>query len=839
MSIENLRKQKVRRLAFDSLEARVVLSSPDQAPSLGPPPPASASVVWVNTEAALQNAFNNLQSGQTVVIQKGTYNLSNTLYLGKNRAVTNVTIRGESDNFNDVVLLGKGMDNAGFGNVPMGISVYNAQGVTIADLSIGQVYYSPIELKGDAGASQVQVYHTRLFDAGEQFLKSNPGASVGGVNNSSVKYSLIEYTAGPPRTDHGGGVGYTNGIDVHAGQNWDIADNLIRNLHTPDSASTANYWNPAILIWNNSSNVTVERNTIIDCDRAIAMGLVDRSGFYDAQNGIVRNNFVYMSPGLLSTSRKAGADAAILAWDSPGTKVLQNSLLLNGNEPNSIQTRFTPTGIQILNNLADVPFRDRDGATVTQVGNYWGATTGMFANPASGDLHLVSNGATQANVINKVTATVDAPDDWGGTTRPTASNGADIGADEYGGSTASAPSVIGASPSSAATGVAPGVPVSATFSVPVVASSVVFTLKDGSGNPVAGTTGYDDASRTSTFTPTSSLSASTTYTASVSGAVDGSGNEMTSACAWSFTTAAATTSGRWTQTSAADFNAGTQSATVVSNNAGGEVQLAPSFSDDFSGGALGSSWSTSSYGPGAGFAVSGGILSVSGGAAYSKSTFPGVPVEGLLNIGAAAYQHFGLATGLASVGGNSWAIFSTMGTTNALYARVNSNGATSDVAIGSLPAGYHDYLVKPVSTGYQFLVDGVLKASVARTTPAGTPMMIAISSLNASTSTSVRADWVRADSYPSSGTFTSSVLDAGRTAGWGALSWTASQPPGTSVVVETSSSTDGTNWSSWSAASSGGNVASPAGRFLRYRVRLATTDPTATATFSDITINWS
>jgi hypothetical protein len=155
MSIANLRMKKNRRLAFDSLEARVALSAPDQAPTLGPPPPASASVIWVNTEAALQNAFNNLQSGQTVVIQKGTYNLSNTLYIGKNRAVTNVTIRGESDNFNDVVLVGKGMDNASYGNVPMGISVYDAQNVTIADLSIGQVYYSPIELQGSAGASQI------------------------------------------------------------------------------------------------------------------------------------------------------------------------------------------------------------------------------------------------------------------------------------------------------------------------------------------------------------------------------------------------------------------------------------------------------------------------------------------------------------------------------------------------------------------------------------------------------------------------------------------------------------------------------------------------------------
>src|SRR5262249_2377531 len=137
------------RLNLEPLETRLVLSSPYSAPSLGAPPPPSANVLWVNTEAGLQNAVANLQSGQTIVIQKGTYNLSSTLYIGNGHQVSNVTIRGETDNFDDVKLVGKGMDNANYGAVPMGISVYNAQNVTIADLSIGEVYYHPIELKGD------------------------------------------------------------------------------------------------------------------------------------------------------------------------------------------------------------------------------------------------------------------------------------------------------------------------------------------------------------------------------------------------------------------------------------------------------------------------------------------------------------------------------------------------------------------------------------------------------------------------------------------------------------------------------------------------------------------
>ncbi len=837
MSIRDHRTKRSRRVGFEPLEDRLALSSPDLAPSLGAPPPPSANVVWVDTEVALQDAVHNLQSGRTIVIRKGTYHLSNTLYVGKDRPVANVTIRGESDDFNDVVLLGKGMDNAGFGNVPMGISVYNARDVTIADLSIGRVYFDPIELKGDAGASRVRVYHTRLFDAGEQFLKADPGAAGGGVSDSSVKYSLIEYTAGPPTTDHGGGVGYTNGIDVHAGRNWVIADNLIRNLHTPDSAAPANYWNPAILIWNHSSSVTVERNTIVDCDRAIAMGLIDRATGSDARDGIVRNNFVYTSPGLFSRSRKAGADAQIIAWDSPGTRVDHNTVLTSGNAAHSIETRWAAAGVQVLNNLSDTPPGARDGSTPAVGGNYWGATAAMFVNPPAGDLHLVSNGATRANVIAKVSPPADVADDWDGTARPAGNNAAAIGADEPASPAVNAPTVTGTSPSPGSTGVSAGSTASATFSVSVRASSIAFTLKDGAGNAVNGPVSYDDATHTATLTPSSPLTASTTYTATVSSATGAAGAPQGSPTTWSFTTAAANASNKWTQTTAADFNAGVLGGAIVTDDSGGEVRLAPSFSDDFRGGAPGSSWSTTSSSPGARYTVSGGILSVSGGAVLSRAAYPGAPVEARLNIGAASYQHFGLATGLDSAAGNSWAIFSTMGTTGTLYARVNSDGSTSDVPIGAPPAGYHVYRVKPVSGGYRFLIDGVLKATVPRATPPGAPLKVAISSFNAPAATAVRADWVRVDSYPSAGTFTSSTLDAGRTAAWGSATWTASVPAGTSLAVAASSSTDGTHWSSWSPVSNGGMISSPPGRFLRYRASLATTDPAATAVFSDITIN--
>jgi methionine-rich copper-binding protein CopC len=1305
------------RLQLEHLETRLVLSSPYSAPSLGAPPAPSANVIWVNTESALQNAVANVQSGQTIVIQKGTYNLTGSLYLGLNRQVQNVTIRGETDNFDDVVLRGPGMNNSA---VPMGISIWNAQNVTVADLSIGEVYYSTVELKGEAGANNINLYHLHLFNSGEQFVKGTLNPNGNGVSNSSVKYSVLEYLNGPPTVDHGGGVGYTNGVDIHGGQNWVIANNLFKNFHTPD-ADTANLWNPAILMWNHSTNTVVDGNTFINVDRAIALGLYDNTGF-DHQGGTVTNNFIYYSPGLYSSGRTAGSDGTIIIWDSPGTTVYHNTVLTNGNINSSIQVRFSSTtNIDVRNNLVDAPITARDGASFVSVGNYTGATSAMFVNPAAGDLHLLNNSLTQTNVIDKVSPLASVTKDFDGDARPIGAN-ADIGADEYQGSTpapvptvtsktpaagatgvatsttvtatfnesvlsssivftlkdatgsavaatvsyndtthtatltpnaalaggvtftatvsgakdssgatmtapvtwsfttaapvvivptvtsktpaagatgvatsttvtatfnesvvssslvftlkdasgasvaatlsyndtthtatltanaalaagttytatvsgakdaagnvmagsvswsfttaaplpsgtvsvwsnsvtpsvtsesdsaavelgmrfqsdvsglvtgikfykgtgntgthvghlwtssgqllatatftgetasgwqtvtfstpvainantvyvvsyhtdtghyaddqgyfassgvdsgvlhalkdgvngpngvyaygasgsfpdqtwnssnywvdvlfsaSAAPTVTAKTPAAGATGVATNATVTATFNESVVASSLVFTLNDAAGNavaatvsyndtthvatltptaalansttytatvsgakdssgatmtapvtwsfttaaaavvptvtsktPAAGATGvatsttvtatfnesvvssslvftlkdasgasvaatlsYNDTTHTATLTATAALAAGTTYTATVSGAKDAAGNVMAGSVSWSFTTAAASTGGQWNQTTAADFNAGTQSGTIVTNVSGGEIQLAYAFADDFNGSTLGSGWTTKSWsGSGGGptsTVVSGGTVALAGEELLSTKALAGQPVEGRVSFGAAAWQHFGLATDFGNVAGNYWAMFSTKGTTSTLFARVNNNGTTTDVNLGTLPSGYHVYTVVPVTGGFKFYVDGVLQTTINATFPTGTNLKAGLSSY---TGTALRADWVHLGNLATSGTFTSSVFNAGRIATWGLASWTATLPAGTTITVQTRSgntATPDSTWSAWTDVSNGGTVASPAGQYLQYRVVLSSTTAGATPTLLDVTFNWS
>ena len=87
---------------------------------------------------------------------------------------------------------------------------------------------------------------------------------------------------------------------------------------------------PAILMWNDSTNTQVDGNTFIDCQREIALGLIERTP-NDHSGGIIRNNFIY---------RSGAGDSAIYVADSPNTQVLHNSIFISGTYANPIDTAF-------------------------------------------------------------------------------------------------------------------------------------------------------------------------------------------------------------------------------------------------------------------------------------------------------------------------------------------------------------------------------------------------------------------------------------------------------------------------------------------------------------------
>lgn len=383
------------------------------APALAAP---TGNVVNVSNVAELENAVNNLADNTTILISPGEYRLTGTMWIGAN----NVALRGDSTACDDVHIIGRGMDNANFGGVQFGIWI-GSSNVKIQNLAISDTYSHPIIIDGSAYAPSI--YNVKLVDAGEQFIKSNPVGFGQGADDGVVEYTIMEYTDGPPKSDHGGGgAGYTNGVDVHAGKNWIIRNNYFGGFHTPDSVPEYNYWNPAILIWNGAANTVVTGNTFVDVDRAVAFGLVNRGN--DHSGGSVSNNMIYYSPGLYSASRTLESDAAIILWDSPNTEVYHNTILTNGNLNKSIEYRFDTAGGEARNNLVDAPIVAREGGQFSQSGNLSSAQSSMFVAPAAGDLHLTNQAAIDLDNVSRLAGLLE---DIDGDTR---SSNTDAGADE-------------------------------------------------------------------------------------------------------------------------------------------------------------------------------------------------------------------------------------------------------------------------------------------------------------------------------------------------------------------------------------------------------------------------
>lgn len=343
-----------------------------------PLPESNNRIVTVDSVKKLNRAVTSLEPNTTIEIQPGIYQLQDVIAI----TADNVTIRGALNDCSAVKLLGPGMENRQRNGLDNGFWI-NAKNTTIAHLTIGEVYFHTIQINNAANAPRI--YNVRMYNSGQQFIKANPQKFGVGVDNGIVEYSVMEYTDGPPLTEHNdSGTGYTNGIDIHAGKNWRISNNRFSNFHTPDHVD--HLWNAAVLAWNGAEGTVTENNTFIDVDRAIAYGLNQRE--HDHRGGVIRNNMIVMTPNLYSKYRASIADAPVVIWDSPDTKVLQNTILTSGNTPLAVEVRFEHNGIEVLDNISDAPVSSREGRYFTAKHNVVSAKPNWFMNPAVGNLNI-------------------------------------------------------------------------------------------------------------------------------------------------------------------------------------------------------------------------------------------------------------------------------------------------------------------------------------------------------------------------------------------------------------------------------------------------------------------
>jgi hypothetical protein len=127
-----------------------------------------------------------------------------------------------------------------------------------------------------------------------------------------------------------------------------------------------------------------------------------------------------------------------------------------------------------------------------------------------------------------------------------------------GGGDTTAPQVSSAAPANGATDITLDADISAVFNEAMNATTVNGTSMTISP-AVAGSVAYDTAAHRATFSPTVALTASTTYTVTITtGCTDTSGNPLATAYSWSFTTGT-TAVNAWTQVGGQVSPAGNES----------------------------------------------------------------------------------------------------------------------------------------------------------------------------------------------------------------------------------------------------------------------------------------
>ncbi|NCD34685.1 MAG: PKD domain-containing protein [Spartobacteria bacterium] len=314
-------------------------------------------------------------------------------------------IRSASGDRDAVVVKGDGMT----GSVGYGFKLIGDD-ITVADLTVGDVAYHPIQIHGEADADRILIHNVRLYDGDQQFIKGSydkNGAPEKWSDEVVVEDSLFEYTAGHSRQR------YTGGIDVHHGVNWRVRNCVFRNFRSLTGGPTQDH---AVHFWTWSSNVVVEQNCFINCDRGIGLGESGTSGF--SGGGVIRNNMIY------NDGRGIYNDVGIVLGNASDAKVYNNTVYLDHDYPNAIEYRFTGTVADVRNNLVNRKIVSRNEGVAFVSNNLEAAQSVWFISVTNGDLHLKFD---VASVIGQGDALGAVTNDYDGDER---SDTPDIGADE-------------------------------------------------------------------------------------------------------------------------------------------------------------------------------------------------------------------------------------------------------------------------------------------------------------------------------------------------------------------------------------------------------------------------
>jgi hypothetical protein len=136
---------------------------------------------------------------------------------------------------------------------------------------------------------------------------------------------------------------------------------------------------------------------------------------------------------------------------------------------------------------------------------------------------------------------------------------------------------------------------------------------------------------------------------------------------------------------------------------------------------------------------------------------------------------------------------------------------------------YQLFRIEWDGTETRYFVNGVQQATTPGNTTLDTYAFLYSQTPSTYGVSPLRVDWVRAGQYATSGSFVSCAQDAGQPVDWVSLAPDANTPANTAVTVWTRTSNDGVAWSEWAQTNSGA-IVSPDGQFLQYRLDLTTSN---------------
>ena len=391
-----------------------------------PLPPREGRAVPVSTVSALQQAMMDARPGDTILVADGTYKLERTLlFAGKQH----VTLRSASGDPAKVILRGGGGwrgptdDYRTIASEDL-VTIRRSEDIIIAHLTFAEVRHYGIKIGIDAdhnppNPSNIHIYDCHFRNIATRAVKGVAMADRKPVVGGSVRFCDFENT-GIPDPSWAWALyegNYVSAIDMMYLKDWTFSDNVFRNIKGASGGGRG-----AIFVWNQSRNITVERNLFIGCDRAIAFGNPSKPTGYQpgtlhVYDGVIRNNFI-----VVGTSPKAvGAKGIEIVW-TDNVRVYHNTVYAPDPRCRAIHYFQDIHRLHLANNL--VRGRLEGEGEVRVEGNVVGDLEGYFVKPLEGDLHLTERAA---EALGKGVPLAAVTDDFDGQKR---ADPPDIGADE-------------------------------------------------------------------------------------------------------------------------------------------------------------------------------------------------------------------------------------------------------------------------------------------------------------------------------------------------------------------------------------------------------------------------